>query len=721
MKIYDSEIQDHSSQIVVGEYEILLASTIDGEQGVQYINNALINPDFKLSYKLNWNKDRTSLYSVDFKMPNDEGKLSNFFETLPYGLLKKNRTGIGATTLELKSRRNSIVVVPTRALAFEKAKQSKNPNTNKYKVLYVGGRIIGFQVPTIEEYIADIDIKYKKFIVVVDSLPTLLNIIKEEHFKDYFIMFDEIDSYQYDSSYRPNMESAFANYFKFPKTQRCLVSATIGTFSNPLINKEPIINVTFNSPSPRNITVQHTDNVLVTTKKLIEERLESSPNEKILVAFNLVTRGILPIIKSLPEDIQTKCGVLCSSKIKDDIGAFYREIVSSELPTQITFMSCTYFVGIDIQERFHLISCCDVFHPFTLLTIDKFQQIAGRCRNNEGLLSETIVYNSIGEIQNHNLDLNKIRKVICDDAQLLVDISQNIYNAKHRFQTLFFGSQDINNSDLESCSRKKYGQSSTLNTVFEHEGKLNIAYFNIDNIIIQNSLLQSLYSEQSILPSQLREQGNIVEVAPSISDPEQIREEIIDDIQESILQTREEERDTFIEQLRAKDSIEERRQLAEGLRINCSRGNTLFLEHFIELQNYVPFEQLISGLQEWDSPRTYNDFFNSVIIWALHRDHPIRLLINRLFEIGKSYTGDEMKQKINEIWLALGYGTLSNRQSLPKRNLFCSSRITSRRDTNGIPERVYRIIDLNPLQFTGESINPITQTNTPQLRRLLKF
>ena len=74
------------------------------------------------------------------------------------------------------------------------------------------------------------------------------NKIGEEHFKDYFIMFDEIDSYQYDSYYRPKMEESFDYYFKFPKKQRCLVSATIGNFSNPLIKEEPIINI--KSPKP---------------------------------------------------------------------------------------------------------------------------------------------------------------------------------------------------------------------------------------------------------------------------------------------------------------------------------------------------------------------------------------------------------------------------------------------------------------------------------------
>ncbi|MER8245202.1 hypothetical protein, partial [Acinetobacter baumannii] len=73
---------------------------------------------------------------------------------------------------------------------------------------------------------------------------------------------------------------------------------------------------------------------------------------------------------------------------------YYTEILDKHLSKQLTFMTCTYFVGIDIDEPFHLISIADTNYPYTLLSEDKLQQIAGRCRIAGGLLSETIIYNS---------------------------------------------------------------------------------------------------------------------------------------------------------------------------------------------------------------------------------------------------------------------------------------------------------------------------------------
>ena len=194
---------------------------------------------------LNAEKEKgKSINAINFAMPKGKRHLQDVFITTPHGLIKKNRTGIGATTLELNSPRNSIIVVPTRALAYEKAASSKiEGESDKYRVLYVGGDITGFVVPEISDYLMDSSIRYKKFIVVADSLPRLLRIIGKEHYKDYFLMIDEIDSYQYDCSYRPNMENVMDYYFQFPISHRCLVSATIGEFSNKDIVEEPIINV----------------------------------------------------------------------------------------------------------------------------------------------------------------------------------------------------------------------------------------------------------------------------------------------------------------------------------------------------------------------------------------------------------------------------------------------------------------------------------------------
>jgi hypothetical protein len=59
-------------------------------------------------------------------------KLAHIYNEMPFGLIRKGETGIGATTLELKSKRNSIIVEPTRVTASSKAK--------KHGALYIGGK-----------------------------------------------------------------------------------------------------------------------------------------------------------------------------------------------------------------------------------------------------------------------------------------------------------------------------------------------------------------------------------------------------------------------------------------------------------------------------------------------------------------------------------------------------------------------------------------------------
>ena len=231
------------SIVSIGRYEILYATApyydekngeVEDIKTIQYLNNAHVKyNEVYLHYEIDWKEKGKSINAINFAMPKEKRHLQDVFITIPHGLIKKNRTGIGATTLEINSPRNSIIVVPTRALAYGKAISSKiEGESDKYRVLYVGGDITGFVVPEISDYLMDSSIQYKKFIVVADSLPRLLHIIGKEHYKDYFLMIDEIDSYQYDCNYRPNMENVMDYYFQFPISHRCLVSATIGEFSN---------------------------------------------------------------------------------------------------------------------------------------------------------------------------------------------------------------------------------------------------------------------------------------------------------------------------------------------------------------------------------------------------------------------------------------------------------------------------------------------------------
>lgn len=437
------------SIVSVGRYEILYATApyndesngeVDDIQTIQYLNNAHVRyNEVYLHYEIDWREKGKSINAINFLMPKDKGHLQDVFVTTPHGLIKKNKTGIGATTLELNSPRNSIIVVPTRALAYGKAISSRiEGDPNKYKVLYVGGEITGFTVPTISSYLMDSSIHYKKFIVVADSLQRLLEVIGKEHYRDYFLMVDEIDSYQYDCSYRPNIEKVMDYYFQFPISHRCLVSATMGEFSNKDIVEEPVINVQFSAPQSRNINLVHTDKAEIRLKKLIEEIASSNPNDKILIAYNSV-RGCATIINSFSDSLKSECAILCSSK-NEEITEYYSDIVEDKLPKRITFMTCTYFVGVDITERFHLITAINVSKSYTILSTDKLQQIAGRCRHPEGLLSETIIYTT-KHIDNANLP--GLPAQVLKDAEALATFGNLFPKLKSAFPNSYYFRDDF--------------------------------------------------------------------------------------------------------------------------------------------------------------------------------------------------------------------------------------------------------------------------------------
>lgn len=114
--------------------------------------------------------------------------LSDYLNKMPHGIIDKRIPGIGATTLEIKSRRNSIIVFPTKALAY--SKHLKHHNT-----LYIGSDIEERKRTSkaeIQHYLNTEN--HKKLLVVADSLKRVLALIKEENYDKYFLMIDEVDT-----------------------------------------------------------------------------------------------------------------------------------------------------------------------------------------------------------------------------------------------------------------------------------------------------------------------------------------------------------------------------------------------------------------------------------------------------------------------------------------------------------------------------------------------
>lgn len=721
------KIINDSSMISRGNYEILFSS-IGENSAVQYLNNATVKSNINLQFKIYFkDKDKTSINSVSFLMPSDENKLSDVFSTIPYGLIKKNRTGVGATTLELNSKRNSIIVVPTKALAHNKAKRSKIRNTrNKYKVLYIGSNITGFIVPTIEEYLADEVMIYKKFIVVADSLPKLLEKIGVNNYKDYFFMVDEVDSYQYDAWYRPSLEDVIDYYFEFPPKQRCLISATVGRFSNKEIEDEPIIDVIYNQPLPRDIKLLHTNNVIATTVKQINSIIEREPNAKILIAYNSLRRGILQIIESLDEELKTKCAILCSTQSKTYAGDYYSDIVEETLPKQITFMTCTYFVGIDISERFHLISVAEglKYQLHTLLSEDKLEQIAGRCRHEEGLLSETVIYQSRGElIGTEHLVFpptpEAVELEIKEDAQLLINHINTIPKLKEVYKGLNNWLNGVKIDAIINNSFKNYYHSSSVRLLRKDiHNKVKPAYLNIDNILIQYNILNSLYLSEQALYESLQNQGHIVIWEGIEESEERISSQVQENIDEHIRIVEENEIDNIIEQLRRGNSIDERVSLARRYRIESSPTpkGIIFIDRFLELQNYIPFEALIIALPQHNTLTKYDRFYNSVMFWALSEEHSFKIAFKERFPLEFPLPSGDIMTRLNDLLRSnLGYSVETSNKAVRDLQIFCkiSDRVRNREQGNP-----YFILDYDvnnfgtPLNTIGASIN---------IRGLFKF
>ncbi|NDW11135.1 hypothetical protein [Dysgonomonas sp. 520] len=726
----ETNIND-SYQLSIGNYEILYSSAPNGDKAVQYLNNGSVKSsdiDLKCTVKYK-DEAKSSISSVDFLMPRDEAKLSDIFETTPYGLIKKNRTGVGATTLELRSKRNSIVVVPTKALAYNKAKDSKViiDGQVKYKVQYVGSAITRFNVPTIEEYLADEVIPDKKFIVVADSLPRLLRKIGEDNYKDYFFMVDEVDSYQYDAWYRPTLENVIDYYFEFPPKKRCLVSATIGRFSNEKIEEEPVINVTFNQPQPRDIKLLHTNNVIATTVRQINSILGIDPNIKIVIAYNSVRRGILQIIESLDETLRSKCAILCSSRSKQYAGDYYSEdIINGELPNQITFMTCTYFVGIDMLERFHLISVAEglYYQLHTLLSEDKLEQIAGRCRHEEGLISETVIYHSRARIARSVFLFPPTPETVEEEtkecAQLLINHINAIITLKGIYKRLsnsYFNKFSID--DIIDNSFMRYNESKAVKLLRKDiHNNVKPAYLNIDNIVIQYKILDSLYLSEQALYESLQSQGHIVTWENVEESEERMSTQAQENLDEHIRVAEEDEIEAIIEHLRRGHTIRERIRLANRyvIEIGASDKGETFINKFLELQNYVPFEELITTLPQHNTPAKYDRFYNSVMFWALSEEHSFKIAFKQRLPLETPLNSEDIKGILNDLLGSnFGYSIGTKNKAVRDLQIFCkiSERVRDRELGNP-----YFILNYDVNNF-GTPLDIISATTN--IRELFRF
>ena len=353
-----------------------------------------------------------------------ETKLSDVFSSLPHGLINKNETGMGATYLELDSKRNSIIVEPIKITASSKAL--------KHNALYVGSPTNNFPEKvsnkSIIDYCKNEKIIFKKIIVVADSFPKLVEIIGDTIFKDYFLVIDEIDSFQTDAGFREKMEHCIDIYKLFPKEKRAMISATPLKFSDYELAMEQDTYLIYDTIKPRNIEIICAKDIKTGCLTEIIKLLELNNEDKIMVAYNSVIgcRILADTLTSTEYLAKDEVRIFCSSNSKHEVIDYFAELENDKLPAKLNFFTSAYFSGFDLNDCYHLISVSGNSNIVHSLSDKKLKQIAGRCRDK--LLSDIIVFDVVPDhlqIDDSNLTVNSLVAMAERELSALKCIEKN--------------------------------------------------------------------------------------------------------------------------------------------------------------------------------------------------------------------------------------------------------------------------------------------------------
>lgn len=452
-------------------------------------------------------------------------RIGEVMDRVPFGIINKTITGLGATTLEIMNQeRDSIIVVPTKSLAYSKCKSANLSKGDGY-ALYFGSPIKEIKSNVtprqVQAYLNSNNHWKKKFLVVADSLPRLIKILESngiDVYHNYFLMVDEIDTMQADSAYRPKLEDVMDYYFKFDWKHRSAVSATLNDFSNPLLENESRVTTRWKDNPKRNIDLIYTNYVDDTTVEIIRQKLTDNPNDKILVAYNSLD-GILNILEQLSKkgivDVnKSNCGILCSERNNDKVKEYLEDadnVINEEayLQKKIVFMTCAYFAGIDIQDQCHLITITSRLQPFTYLSIRRMEQIAGRCRN--GNLSETIIYDIPQEAPDSKFqNKEEYQTSLLDRAKTYAEFMNSTKETIKRNPELEELGSFID-SFVDYSAKAKVNNNDypiKIIRIDSIEKTFKPSFFNIDALTEKWYLVHSLYTHKDNLYKELLEQGH---------------------------------------------------------------------------------------------------------------------------------------------------------------------------------------------------------------------
>jgi len=211
--------------------------------------------------------------------------------------------GIKATTLEIETKRNSVLMQPNRPVIEGKRKA-------KYLKRKIFGVYEGVTIDQIVEYMSNDKVDYKKIMVTPESFKKVLQaaeILGINIYKGYFFLFDECDKTIKDVNFRKTIVEPMNDFFKFE--QKAFISATAMFPSDPRFLefgfKQVIIEPTFDYRKDVDVIV--TNNVSL----LLKEKILELENETLCIFLNSL-QAITLVIEDLK--IKESCHIYCSKE-----------------------------------------------------------------------------------------------------------------------------------------------------------------------------------------------------------------------------------------------------------------------------------------------------------------------------------------------------------------------------------------------------------------------
>jgi len=360
-----------------------------------------------------FNKDielTTEGNDIRAKVPSNLKYLSDVISEIPSGyIINKGATGCGGTTMELKSNRDSIIVMPFinviknkegqivlttdregTKLSIEEQEEFLNEGEELYSKIdgFYGDieilSVYGYRsVKSINKFLKSDSGSYKKILVTYDSFYKLLEFINP---KDWFVLVDEwhltFNSYHFR---RKGLNSLFESLRDCPNVAYLTATPIEKQYRFGDIRELPEINITWDAIITTKINTVSCRSYIAETVKLVNEfsKVGVVPNAHIFI--NSVS-DILTIIKKCNYS-SDNMRVVCADKEHNRLRLSEVDLDISDTNDsvqKINFYTATAFEGCDIYDpegQTVVVSSSTGYRDMATDVFTTLIQIIGRLRN----------------------------------------------------------------------------------------------------------------------------------------------------------------------------------------------------------------------------------------------------------------------------------------------------------------------------------------------------